>query len=439
MRKVKWALLIGGDIGILYLALWIMLKIRFGDPFFFQAWQQHVIPFSFLYTAWILIFYIFGLYDLRLAKNNAGFYLTLFKSLGLMLGVAIAFFYLTPFFGIAPKTNLLLVTTLVFLLLVLWRQLYNLFIKYPIAPDDILLIGLGAQILELQNHLERNPQLGYRISGIIEPTQDALKLFLGSTPRIHTIIIAFPAYSHVEFVKILLGYADQFAFEHFSSLYERITGKVPLSQIDEVWFLHNLKEKERNMYEMAKRVLDIALALTLTLLALILLPFIAIAIKLESPGPIFYSQARVGKNGKLFSLAKFRSMVADAEENGAVWAQKHDPRITLIGKILRKTFLDELPQCINILKGEMSLIGPRPERPEFVEQLAKEIPFYRIRHIVRPGITGWAQVNTPYGNSTHGALEKLQYELYYTKNRSFLLDAKILLKTINVIFKGGTQ
>lgn len=439
MRKVKWALLVGGDIGILYLALWIMLRIRFGDLVFENAWQQHVIPFSFLYAAWILIFYIFGLYDLRLAKNNASFYLAFLKALGLMLGAAIVFFYLTPFFGIAPKTNLLLVTTLVFLLLVLWRQLYNLFITYPIAPDDILLIGLGAQVLELQKHIEKNPQLGYRICGVIEPRQDALKLFLRNTPKIHKIIIAFPAYAHVEFVKVLFEYTDQFVFEHFFSLYERITGRVPLSQIDEVWFLHNLKERERNVYEMIKRVFDIAFGSMLALCTLIFLPFITLAIKLDNPGPIFYSQARIGKNGKLFLLAKFRSMVVQAEENGAVWAQKHDPRITRVGKILRKTFLDEFPQCMNILKGEMSLIGPRPERPEFVEKLAEEIPFYRVRHIVKPGITGWAQVNTSYGNSTHGALEKLQYDLYYIKNRSFLLDLKILLKTVNVISRGGTQ
>ena len=177
----------------------------------------------------------------------------------------------------------------------------------------------------------------------------------------------------------------------------------------------------------------------LGLFALLFLPLVAIALLLESPGSLFYAQQRVGKNGKVFTLWKFRSMVPNAEENGAAWAQKNDPRVTKAGNILRKTFIDELPQAINILKGDMSLVGPRPERPEFVQSLSEEIPFYQIRHLVKPGITGWAQVNSPYGNSTQGALEKLQYDLYYLKNRSLMLDLDILLKTVNVVFKGGTQ
>jgi len=336
VRKLKWGILLGLDIALLYLALWITLKLRYGQTFDQSVWDQHLFPFSILFFGWLLIFYIFGLYDLRLAKNNASFYASLGKSLATAFGTAIVFFYLTPFFGIAPKTNLLLVAVLVFLLLSLWRQLYNLFIKYPLAPDDILIIGQDAQVLELRKHLEKNPQLGYRIFGIIEPKPDALKQLLLGTPKIHRIVSAFPIHSHMEFVKFLFGYADQFAFEHFSSLYERITDKVPLSQIDEVWFLNNLKERERNLYETGKRILDITAGLFLALFTLLLLPIIALAIKLDSPGPLLYKQKRVGKNGKMFNLLKFRSMAENAEEAGALWAQKNDPRITRAGQSVQK-------------------------------------------------------------------------------------------------------
>lgn len=436
--KAKWVFLIGGDIGILYFALWLMLRIRFGDPFQTGAWEQHLAPFTVLYAVWLPIFYVFGLYDLRLAKNNAYFYVALGKALLAAFVIAAIFFYLTSFFGIAPKINLFLVCAFVFLLLAVWRPLYNLFLKYPLSPDQLLMIGQDSKTLELREHLEKNPQLGYRVLEVVEPVPEAFARWVSSS-RVHRVITAFPIHAHGEFVKFLFSYANQFSFEPFPSFYERITGRVPLSHIDEVWFLNNLKERERYLYEMAKRMVDVVFGFFIALIMLALFPFIAFAVKLDSSGSLFYSQARVGQHGKLFRLVKFRSMVKDAEHEHALWAQKHDPRITRAGKILRKTFLDELPQCVNILKGEMSLIGPRPERPEFVRQLEQEIPFYQIRHIVKPGITGWAQVHAPYGNSTHGALEKLQYDLYYIKNRSFVLDVKILLKTINIILKGGTQ
>jgi len=163
------------------------------------------------------------------------------------------------------------------------------------------------------------------------------------------------------------------------------------------------------------------------------LPLIGALIKLNSAGPIFYRQKRVGKNGKIFEIAKFRSMFKDAEKNGAQWANEKDERITGMGKILRKTRIDELPQLWNVLKGEMSFIGPRPERPEFVEELQKQIPHYVMRHLVKPGLSGWAQIKFPYGASVEDAMEKLQYDLYYIKNRSFVLDLAITARTIAAV------
>jgi exopolysaccharide biosynthesis polyprenyl glycosylphosphotransferase len=215
-------------------------------------------------------------------------------------------------------------------------------------------------------------------------------------------------------------------------LYEQLTGRVPVEHVGSNWYVamplsHPLT---RTFNRMIKRAMDIVLASLGMLFLAPFLPFIALAIYLDSPGPIFYTQERVGEGGRIFKVYKFRSMVPDAEKGRAVWAQENDPRVTRVGRILRKTHLDEFPQFLNILKGEMSAVGPRPERPEFVEELAREIPFYRVRHAVKPGMAGWALVKYGYASSKEDALIRLQYDLYYIKHWSPWLDLVILLKTV---------
>ena len=196
---------------------------------------------------------------------------------------------------------------------------------------------------------------------------------------------------------------------------------------------------QKNIYETLRRGLDFVSAFILGLFTLPLYPLLALLIKLDSPGPVFYRQKRVGRDSEIFKVIKFRSMIQEAEKHGAQWAAKNDPRVTKIGKFLRKTRLDELPQLWNVFKGEMSFVGPRPERPEFVfgTSMQRKIPFYQIRHLIKPGLTGWAQINFQYGSSYEDTLEKLQYDFYYLKNRSFLLDLSIILKTIKIILSGG--
>jgi len=199
-------------------------------------------------------------------------------------------------------------------------------------------------------------------------------------------------------------------------------------------FLENLKQKW--LYDKIKRVIDVILALLMLLISFFFWPFIALAIKLEDSGPIFYRQERIGKDKKPFLLIKFRSMKKKAERYGQpVWAEKKDPRITRVGKLLRRTHLDEIPQMLNILKGDIGLVGPRPERPEFAAQLEKEIPYFPMRHIIKPGFTGWAQIKFRYARSVVDSLEKFQYDLYYLKNRSLMLDLRILLKTFKLFFR----
>jgi exopolysaccharide biosynthesis polyprenyl glycosylphosphotransferase len=219
-------------------------------------------------------------------------------------------------------------------------------------------------------------------------------------------------------------------------LYERLTGRVPVEHVgQQLYVLLPLNHSVTTpLYVFAKRMVDVACALAGLVGLALVFPLVALAIRLDSPGPVLYRQVRVGKGGRRFRVAKFRTMVQGAETPGEpVWAREHDERVTRFGRLARRVRLDELPQLWNVLKGEMSLVGPRPERPEFVQDLQEQIPFYRSRHAVRPGLTGWAQVNYEYGNSVADSLIKLQYDLYYVKHRSFYLDLVILFRTIGTV------
>ena len=219
------------------------------------------------------------------------------------------------------------------------------------------------------------------------------------------------------------------------SFYEHVVKSLPISQITEEWLLQNegFNLNTRGSLRRLKRALDVLCSLMLLIPAAPIMLLTAIAIRLESPGPVIYKQDRVGLFEKEFTVYKFRSMRTDAEKNGAVWAMKNDTRVTRVGRFIRKVRIDELPQIWNILKGDMSFIGPRPERMTFVQELKKEIPYYSIRHTVKPGLTGWAQVCYPYGASIEDSLHKLEYDLYYIKNISILLDITIIMKTVGVV------
>ena len=220
---------------------------------------------------------------------------------------------------------------------------------------------------------------------------------------------------------------------NLADLYEIVFQKIPLAELEEVWFLENLAKRHR-LYEIFKRPIEIFLATIIGILTLPLAILIALFIKLVSSGSVIFTQQRAGQNGAAFTIYKFRTMRPDAEKDGPQWAQKDDGRVIPLGNMLRKSHLDEWPQLLNILRGELSLVGPRPERPEFVKNLSKEIPYYDLRHLIRPGITGWAQINYRYGASIEDAYEKLQYDIYYLKNRSVVLDILIVIKTIRLLF-----
>jgi len=221
---------------------------------------------------------------------------------------------------------------------------------------------------------------------------------------------------------------------------ERLSGKLPLDGLNPSALIFTEGFRMSPSQQLFQRLLSLAVSFVALVICLPFLPFIILAVRLSSPGPIFFSQTRVGQRGRLFAVYKFRTMRQDAEENGAVWATKDDPRVTSIGKVMRSTRLDEIPQLWNVLRGDMAFVGPRPERPEFVEWLSKEIPFYDLRHMIRPGITGWAQVRYRYGASLDETKRKLEYDLYYVKNHSIGLDLLIMFETIKtIILRRGAQ
>jgi sugar transferase (PEP-CTERM system associated) len=237
-----------------------------------------------------------------------------------------------------------------------------------------------------------------------------------------------------------LSLAGRVSIEEGAAFYERITGRVSLGMIRPSWLIFTGPGRKAKLASLSRTVVHRFAALIGALLSLPIVIVTAILIKLDSRGPVFYKQERVGKNGRAFTLIKFRSMKVDAEADGPVWASKGDDRTTRIGRIIRKVRVDEIPQFWNILRGEMSFVGPRPERPHFVAQLAQEIPFYEQRHLIAPGLTGWAQIKYPYGASIEDARQKLQYDLFYIKNYSLVFDALILFETIKIILFGrGAQ
>jgi sugar transferase (PEP-CTERM system associated) len=234
--------------------------------------------------------------------------------------------------------------------------------------------------------------------------------------------------------KLLEMKLDGVSFDHLASVYEELTGKIAVENLRPSWLIFSSGFRKSRLVHSAKRALDVAAALVGLVLAAPIMAIVAIVVKLTSDGPALYRQQRVGVQGRVFNVVKFRSMRQDAEAaTGAVWASKNDRRITAAGRFLRRTRLDELPQLWNVLIGDMSLVGPRPERPEFVRQLTEQIPFYGQRHVIRPGLTGWAQVRYTYGSSVEDAMEKLQYDLYYIKNLSIPLDLFVIFSTVKTV------
>ena len=446
-KRLQTIILLFGDLLFFYTALLITLIIRYKlgvslleqipTRTFSQTLDIHKWPFFCIHLLWILIFYINGLYNIKSFPSPKTVLSKILETMLIGGIVAILIFYLVPSFEITPKTNLLIDIFIVTSFLMLWRRFFWLFVSKA-SKIKVLFFGSSKEVESLTDYLRTNAQLGYESTVILASVNHNL-IDLIRENKIQVIVASQNIMEDDNTVKkfyevLPLGVS----IIDFPTFYENITEKIPVSVINESWFLVNLVEINKRLFESFKRIIDIILSIILGVPTLILFPFIAALSKIESRDKILVRQLRVGKNGKPFTLIKFRSMYYTSEIDGKVkWTDEKDKRITKIGKILRKTRIDELPQIWNVLKGDMSFIGPRPERPEFVEELQKEIPHYAMRHLVKPGLSGWAQIKFSYGASIEDAMEKLQYDLYYIKNRSLILDLAIMARTIATVISHG--
>jgi exopolysaccharide biosynthesis polyprenyl glycosylphosphotransferase len=412
--------------------------------------------------AFVLIVYIsifgtiFELYDLQKSSKLE----KISTSIVFTVSITVLFYFLTPFFTPILPDNRLQIIYFYFAILFalfLWRIAYLTFIVSPRFYRKVLIVGETSNI-EIIVEAFKNADPNYKIVGFIncEPRKSEKIKFQHiveySPKQIYQVIkdeaiteIVIASYNSdsitPEIYKDLITLLEGgFSIKEYTQVYEEMTQRVPVQFVGKDFYKYFpfSRSNQNKLYLFFQRVFDILISILGVLIGILFVPVILIGNLIGNRGPLFYIQERIGKNGNLFSIIKYRTMVKNAENNGAVWAKKNDARITAFGKFLRNTRLDESPQFLNILKGDMSLIGPRPERPHFVKQLSQLLPFYETRHIVKPGLTGWAQVKTRYGSSVDDSLLKLQYDLYYIKHRSFFLDVNILIKTLStVIFYRG--
>jgi len=431
--------LIIGDIFLMYSALLLALAIRYGDFSFWPGSQTKVflLHFSFIHLIWLFLLFLLDFYEIPPLRKTFEFFSNLIIFSFLAGAIAIIYFYLRPKVLITPKTILLLDVLLFGVFLAGWRYLFNRILKLQNFREKIVIIGSPAELKDLSPDLLS--QNGYKLVASFNSNSGTQLLKLKETierERVNSAILDFNFYKDEQRVQqIFQNLPLKLNYISFADFYESLTKKVSIEAINEIWFLENLSRVERKIDEILKRGFDIFFSVIGLLITALFTPLIALAIKIDSPGPVFYTQKRVGKDGRIFTLYKFRTMKAGAEEIGPKWTLPNDPRITRVGRILRALYLDELPQLWSILKRDLSFVGPRPEEVELTKIFEKEIPFYSQRYLIRPGFTGWAQINFPASASIKEAKEKFQYDLYYIKNRSFFMDLGIILKTIRLIFK----
>ena len=327
-----------------------------------------------------------------------------------------------------------------------WRLGFSWLVQLPILVERVYVLGTGERAQRVVQGLRQNPELGVEIAswtGKLEGavTRESVAAHLMEVvhkQKVHRVIVATPdRRGTIPMEELLKLRMEGVKIEEATTWLEKISGKIEVENLYPSWLVFGEGFRRNTIIKGVRRAISVIISLIGLIIALPLLPFIILAIRLDSKGPIFYTQTRVGKGGRLFKVVKFRTMREDAEAaSGPRWAGDHDPRVTPVGKFLRASRLDEIPQLWCVLKGDMAFVGPRPERPEFIEMLSKEIPYYGVRHMVRPGITGWAQVKYKYGSTVEDAREKLQYDLFYIKNASIGLDLLIMFQTVKTVLLG---
>lgn len=448
-------LLIVLDLALVNLGLMTSVAWRMALPWGLQAVADHPIWYLTISLTWVACAEMFGAYDVRRASNVRDGVLRAAKTALVAAGLYVMIPYLTP---PLPTSR---ITVVVFVALtsgsvVVWRILYAMIFAHPAFRQRLLVLGTGRAARAIDQALQEYGQSEFDLVGFLSTDgvrgrSVSTSAILGSDRQLSTVaararvsrvVVALDAGPIEEDVGAMLLVCCErgITITPMDTLYEDLTGMVPVShRAQDLQFVMALQSRRSLTFDITKRLMDLAIGCAGLLMMIALLPLVALVLAIESPGPLLYRQRRTGLGGTTFDLLKFRTMVRDAEKDtGPTWADEQDHRVTRVGRILRRLHLDEVPQALNLLRGEMSFIGPRPERPEFVATLEREITLYRARHAVKPGITGWAQVNHGYGASVEDALRKLQYDLFYIKYRSVWMEIVILVRTLLLVmsFRG---
>ena len=439
-RKEPLVLLLG-DLGSLVAALWLSLFLRSFEIPSQDLFLTHLLPFSMLFVLWILVFYIAGLYEKHTAILKSKLPLILANTQIANSTLAVAFFYFIPFFGITPKTILFIYLLVSFVLILSWR-IYGYFVIGRGHPHNAVLIGSGDEMKELFEEVNSNSIYNIKFVSSVDLGRADEKGFWDEivshiySENVSVIAIDL-ANKNVEPVLPHLYNLifSKISFIDMHKIYEDIFDRVPLSLLSHDWFLENISTLPRGGYDALKRLMDIIISIPLLFVPILLYPLILVAMKIEGEGPVFTYQDRVGRNNRVIRILKFRTMLFN--DNGDWQNRGVTNKVTKVGNLLRKTRLDEFPQLWNVLKGDISLIGPRPEFPEAVKHYTDEIAYYNIRHLIKPGLSGWAQIyhdpQMRHQLTTVDTKNKLSYDLYYIKNRSLLLDIKIALRTLKTL------
>ncbi len=432
-NKKESLTLLFGDIVFFLVALWLTLLVRYFSVPNSELWFAHIVPFSLVFAMWVFVFFIAGLYEKHTLILKSRLPSVILRAQIVNSGIAVLFFYLIPYFIITPKTNLFIDLIFSFGFIYFWRVYFISFLGFK-KSEKALLIGSGEEMKELKEEVNQNSRYSMKfISSIdldklesIDFQEEIIKKIYSE--GVSTVVVdlrnekvtpILPNLYNLIFSKV--RFIDKY------KVYEDIFDRVPLSLVNYNWFLENISSSSHVVYDFLKRAMDISVSLILGTISLLMYPFVYMAIKMDDGGSVFFTQDRIGKGGTIVKIIKFRTMSTGDE-----------PKVvTRVGNILRKMRIDELPQLLNVLKGDVSLVGPRPELPSLVKLYEKEIPYYNVRHLIKPGLSGWAQIHQekpPKFDVGYDETKiKLSYDLYYIKGRSVMLDIKIALQTIKTL------
>lgn len=441
---VRSLVLLLGEALVVCASFLLATLLRFGqDSFLVLNYEGGFFKIAGITAVALLCSHYFDLYDSQRLRSQGETYLRILIVLGSLSFLLAAAGYVYPQFMLGNNvflTGLIILTVGLFS----WRSAYRWMVQQPFFRERVYVMGGGDRADRLVEALRSRKDLGMDVVGWAgalgngslsrEALAKSLQGLRQQQPVDRVILAMSDRRGSMPVAELLDLRISGVKVEDATSLLERINGKIEVDDLHPSWLLFSDGFRLHTPVMMMRRIVSITASMTGLLILLPVMPLIALAIKLSSKGPVFYGQRRVGLNGSVFTCYKFRTMRNDAEaETGPTWAGSDDPRITRVGNFLRRTRLDEVPQLWNVLRGDMGFVGPRPERPEFVEWLSREIPYYQLRHIMRPGLTGWAQINYPYGASAEESKEKLRYDLYYIKNMSLALDLLIAFQTVKIL------